>query len=473
MPLNLMDIDRAVSDNRSRELQQKINLRNMLKMDKQDAEEQGMQDAFKGAYGEDGKVDPNRLTELMRGVNPMKAYEFQQSIETQNAAKAKQAQDAQVSDLDYKVKLGKYARDTVASATPENWQSIKQQLVQQGVKSAESLPDEYDPNAHRAYIMQADDWLKQNTPKEIDYNKAFLPDGSPNQAYQDYEKSKVEDRQDTRAPVAVIDPKTGKSVFVRPSDSYGMTPAKDAATTLDQEDMVDYGLPKPQVPWANTTDSKARDRFKQKEYEIARKKLDKFGEEVDKNKNLATRADRFLQLNDKVGTGGLADKIPGGQFVQSLGDDYAEMQAISADLVPEMREPGSGSTSDFDARMFQKATVGVDKPGGANKNIVTAIKAKAQLVSDRQDFLNAYLEQNGTLAGADSAWKKYANANPIFDMNSKEFKLNAKRKNWNEYFSSKQASAKPPAVGKYVETRVLPDGRKVGKTKDGKIEIIP
>ena len=32
--------------------------------------------------------------------------------------------------------------------------------------------------------------------------------------------------------------------------------------------------------------------------------------------------------------------------------------------------------------------------------------------------------------------------------------------------------APKPAATKYIETRTLPDGRKIGKTKDGKIEVI-
>jgi hypothetical protein len=176
MALNLMEIDRAVADNRSRELAQKMNLRNMLRMDKQDAQLEQTEGAYRGAIGEDGSVNPQELVRLLSKANPMQAYEVKTQFDNQEAARAKQARETQTADLDYKVKLGKYARDTVASATPETWQSIKQQLVQQGVKSAETLPDEYSPDAHRAYIMQADDWLKQNAPKEVKIGQ--LQDGT-------------------------------------------------------------------------------------------------------------------------------------------------------------------------------------------------------------------------------------------------------------------------------------------------------
>ncbi len=175
MTLNLMQIDQAVNSNRANELNQKTSLRNLMRLEKSDADEMAMQDAFKNSYGPDGKLDPNRLVELLRGTNAMKAYEVQQGIESQQAEKQAAQQKAQGADLDYQVKLGSYARDTMAGATSQDWLQRKQDLIAKGVKSAESLPDQYDPEAHRAYIMKADDWLKQNAPKE--QKIGFTPSG--------------------------------------------------------------------------------------------------------------------------------------------------------------------------------------------------------------------------------------------------------------------------------------------------------
>jgi hypothetical protein len=114
----------------------------------------------------------------------------------------------------------------LAKTAPDgsNYPQIRQHLIETGAAGAEVLPEQYDPNAIGSLIMKADDVIKQNTPKptEIaftpsgvsynkndpssiklgenygkaleptkpDYNKPFLPDGSPNIAYQNYESTK-------------------------------------------------------------------------------------------------------------------------------------------------------------------------------------------------------------------------------------------------------------------------------------------
>lgn len=48
-----------------------------------------------------------------------------------------------------------------------------------------------------------------------------------------------------------------------------------------------------------------------------------------------------------------------------------------------------------------------------------------------------YLSANGHLRGANQAWKRYLNDNPIFDpiADTKTFKLNENRMSWQDYFS--------------------------------------
>ena len=155
-------------------------------------------------------------------------------------------------------------------------------------------------------------------------------------------------------------------------------------------------------------------------------------------------------MNNKIKTGGVADKFSVGRAVQSLGSDYAELEAITAKLVPGMREPGSGATSDLDVRMFERATVGVDKPKEANEAIATGLIARANNAQDYALFRQTYLEQNGTLQGSDRYWKGYVDKNPIFDPTSKTPKINSARKSWREHFAGSSggapaSSAKPAA----------------------------
>ena len=178
------------------------------------------------------------------------------------------------------------------------------------------------------------------------------------------------------------------------------------------------------------------------------KQVQKLQEEAEPAATAIERMKRFEQLNElmkdkTLGPGPVTDYIP------NWSDEMKEMESIAAEITPQMRVPGSGSTSDFDARMFQKATVGTGKRYETNKNVATAYIANRQNQIDKSQFMEAYLNTNGHIRGAQQAWKKYLNANPIFDPKSKDFKLNEGRKGWQEYFgapaSEESTNAATPA----------------------------
>lgn len=233
------------------------------------------------------------------------------------------------------------------------------------------------------------------------------------------------------------------------------------------------GVPVPTVvPWANQSNAKDANKVKAAEATRGAKEVEKDVENATKEGGVAAAAKRFLELNAKVKTGTVLDKTGPGRWVQSMGGDYAELEAITAKLVPGMREPGSGTTSDRDLAMFERSTVGVDKPQATNAAIANGIIARAQNSQDYALFRQTYLEQNGTLQGADRYWKQYLNANPIFDPKSETPKINAARKPWREHFAGGAAAAPtaparaptapagpPAAPGKVIDFSALPTGR--------------
>lgn len=157
------------------------------------------------------------------------------------------------------------------------------------------------------------------------------------------------------------------------------------------------------------------------------------------------------------GSGGMSRFLP--DIAASFDPELADMMQASAFMVPKMREPGSGATSDFDAKMFEKATIGREKPTETNMRIIQARKAAADNVIAKADFLEAFRADNGHLRGAEAQWRKYLNANPIFDPKStKEPTLNQNRRDWREYFggSGEQGS------------NAIPDGLKQIGTSGGK-----
>lgn len=213
------------------------------------------------------------------------------------------------------------------------------------------------------------------------------------------------------------------------------------------------GAPVPSVlPWANQSNSKDANKVKAAEQTRGAKEIEKDIDAARKEKDAAASAKRFIQLNENTNTGGLVDRVGITRGLQSLGSDYSEMESITAKLAPAMRVEGSGSTSDFDGKQFERATVGVDKPKATNTNIAKGVIARAQQAEEYADFRQTYLEQNGTLQGADRFWKDYANKNPIFDPTKEgTFELNKARKSWKEHFKSGKPAASPAGAGLSAE----------------------
>ena len=223
------------------------------------------------------------------------------------------------------------------------------------------------------------------------------------------------------------------------------------------------GVPRPAVvPWANQTNARDANKVKGEEAKRGAKELDKDEEAARAAAAAANDAKRFLELNAATSSGG-ASRVGAVRAVRgAFSSDVAEMEGITARLAPAMRQPGSGATSDYDAKMFERGTVGLDKPKATNDAIAAGIIARAQQSQDYALFRQTYLEQNGTLQGSDRYWKQYVTANPIFDPKAKTPTINAARVPWRDYFSggapaapaaAPAAPAKPAGGGfKYLGT---------------------
>ena len=196
------------------------------------------------------------------------------------------------------------------------------------------------------------------------------------------------------------------------------------------------GLPQPSVyPWAHIGNSRDKNKVKISEFAKGTKVVEKLNDVAENEQATVSEINRFIEINRTKPTGELSDKVPLGPWLNSFSGDYATMQAITASIAPKMRVPGSGTVSDWDAKQFERATVGVEKPLEANENVARAAIARAELIADKADFMGDMLTQNKTLLGAENAWRKYLNANTLFDKTDKTgtFKLNANRVSWREW----------------------------------------
>jgi hypothetical protein len=221
-------------------------------------------------------------------------------------------------------------------------------------------------------------------------------------------------------------------------------PVSDQPMTNDRTQLsAQLGVPVAQRdPFANMS-GRGREVFERELYKQADKKLTEADEGVSAATAMARDAQRFLQLQGNVTMQGpVAGRVP------AFSDAAQEMDAITARITPQMRQPGSGATSDFDAKMFQMATVGRTKNAAANESIATGIIANARNAEARAQFMRDYVTVNGHLDGADREWRRYMNANPIFDPASPNTpKINESRVSYQDFFRGPQRGAPNPPTG--------------------------
>ena len=208
---------------------------------------------------------------------------------------------------------------------------------------------------------------------------------------------------------------------------------------------VDLGMPVPRTNlYSAIPDPKVRAQTIAKQVVSAQKNIDDAAKEAQDLQNIASKYQQFGELNAKYGdTGGAMDKSSWLRTAKGLDSTYNNMLQISSELTPMMRVSGSGSTSDFDAKMFQQATVGVDKPKAVNDNIIEAKIAQAKQAADYAQYINSYVQQNKTAADAQKFWNEYKNENPIFvkpagGQANGTFKVNRNRMSFEEWYAKKQ-----------------------------------
>ena len=145
-------------------------------------------------------------------------------------------------------------------------------------------------------------------------------------------------------------------------------------------------------------------------------------EERERAARLAGLGQQFTALNEmEPGTGpGAISTLPivGGLFRNA---PTQQMAQINAEITPTMRQPGSGAVSDFDARMFQMATMNIDKSPAVNAAIARGYQNLAARNAERASAAESWVvdpRNSGTLIGFDDVWRRYSQDVPIFDPRS-------------------------------------------------------
>lgn len=434
--------------------QQESQMRGMQMQDAADARvsKNKLAELYRTSIGADGKVDRNRLLQgaAQQGLGaqiPGLQKEFADADEQQGkigktAAETEKLQIATARDQ--LTLLGQLAGGIRDQASYDQAKALAQS---KGV-DVSAFPPQYDPATVQAFQQQAltaEEQLAQVW-KQKGYDLDTQKFGETVRSNKAGEGLQRRGQDITVRGQNLTDARGRDANALKAREVEAMGGAPSGAPVL--------GVPAPAVlPWANQTNPRDANKVKASEQTRGAKEIEKDIDAAKKERDAAANAKRFIELNNKTNTGGLVDRMGITRGLQSLGPEYAEMESITAKLAPAMRVEGSGSTSDFDGKQFERATVGVDKPKATNTNIAKAVVARAQQSEEYADFRQTYLEQNGTLQGADRYWKDYANKNPIFDPEKPgTFELNTARKPWKDHFkAAAPAKPKPGAGGGVVD----------------------
>lgn len=187
---------------------------------------------------------------------------------------------------------------------------------------------------------------------------------------------------------------------------------------------------------------------------------------------------RFKQVAQDVPTGPdwantqarwLATQVGGANS-----DKLQQLRQLSAVMVPTMRA-GTGITrvAVRDVNLFQQMVPGEQNSPAVNAQIADAAIAKVKQGLEYNRFQHAYLEANSSLAGSESAWDRYLEANPLLATDkSGNFTVNPNRQTFSDYFraNTDQKTGLLTAPGSGGGQPPMPEGKVL--VQDGQRYIV-
>jgi len=167
------------------------------------------------------------------------------------------------------------------------------------------------------------------------------------------------------------------------------------------------------------------------------------------NSSIASDLERFNEINEKDKTGPSVNFTIIGGVKKFFDPELQEAQSITNRLVPFLRNGLPGASSNLDVTMFKSAGPEIIKDMEANRNRLAALNAALQNQGERTQFNNDFFTVHSHMDGADREWKKYLEANPIFDHSkgAKPYTLNANRKTYSDWFKEKEYGQDAPTAG--------------------------
>lgn len=193
----------------------------------------------------------------------------------------------------------------------------------------------------------------------------------------------------------------------------------------------------------NQNPSQNMNPFEKKRIENAASKID---ENIAKANERLSLYDKGIKLLDNgLETGGFTGYIQKNLIpTAALSADTQEFQSLVSKLVPQQRPAGSGTTSDRDMAIYEKATIGLDKDTKTNKNILALGKAMAENDKAYEELRSEWASAGGSLSEFDKVWRKYANEQRIYNDDGT---INQNRVSPYEWFSNGGSSQQEDPLG--------------------------
>lgn len=168
--------------------------------------------------------------------------------------------------------------------------------------------------------------------------------------------------------------------------------------------------------------------------------------------NLSSLAEQAMALIPELGYTGIGGSILG-TVRDTLGTEgtgaRGAFERLTTDAQLQMSQLLKGAITDRENAMLRAATFSMDRQPEANQNIALAMKAAADRLVIRAEFGDRYLAATGGMEGAQAAWNRYINENPLFEVRDGTYVL-FERAPFDNYI--------PPAVGAVVDGHVFKGG---------------
>lgn len=222
----------------------------------------------------------------------------------------------------------------------------------------------------------------------------------------------------TGKPVAVIDPNTGQAVYVAPDQAIG----KQVAST--------------RTP-GQTEEAKQRQKAIVKAEDLRSENAANAASIIDS----LNRAEQLV-ASGAANTGPVISKLP------TLSAGTAEFEAISNQLGLEGTKLLKGAISEMENKKVQSTQPGNDRTPESNLAIIKFNRSIMQRTVERAKFDSTWRQTKGTIEGADAAWRRFTQENPVTSSDPNDLSINEQNiGNWQGYITGEGKQTQSTTAG--------------------------